>query len=314
MRANDDTNWITKFNISITSNSNRVFANGRHQLEVSVSVSPKSGQEISAEQMESLHLVTLDDDGVYRKLSGELDASERRDKRFEYYADTGSAPNNLQLESSSRRKRFYISSTRPGGSRDIVYAAISKDADTQYVSHTSRFNSAVTVESLTPLRMTRDDFIFDGEDRQWETLDSLTVDYDVYHLSFRSSRLKIVESIAYGAKEEVCYAQNNIDITPGYYFFYVSFENATFRYQNHFHYAIKVGPEKEFRWRDTPIKVNNRSGVMNFVRVKVTGDDFSNVPYSTPSRWGLLDQYGNEHKIEMTQESDGNIPNFIMFD
>lgn len=314
MRPNDDTNWITKFNISITSNANKVFSNGRQQLEVSVSVSPKSGQTITEEQMKSIRLVTLDDQGVYQELSGELGASTERDKRFEYYADTGVAPSNLQLESASRRKRFYVSSTRPGGSRDIVYAAISKDQNTHYVSHTSRFNTSVTVESVTPLRMTREDFVFSGEDRQSETLDGLIVDYDVYHLSFKNSRLRIVESIAYGTGSGSCYAQNHIDVSPWHYFFYTSLEFAPFRYQNHYHYAFRVGPETEFRWRDTPIKVNSRQGVMNFVRVKVTGDDFSNIPYSTPSRWGLWDQYGNEQRIEMTQESGGNIPNFVMVD
>lgn len=314
MRPNDDTNWITRFNISITSNANKVFSNGRQQLEVSVSVSPKSGQTITEEQMKSIRLVTLDDQGGYQELSGELTATTERDKRFEYYADTGVAPSHLQLESASRRKRFYVSSTRPGGSRDIVYAAISKDEHTHYVSDTSRFNASVTVESVTPLRMAREDFVFSGEDRQSETLDGLIVDYDVYHLSFKNSRFRIVESIAYGAADGNCYAQNYLDVTPWYYVFCASLEYGLFRYQNHYHYAFAVGSEKEFRWRDTPIKVNSRKDVMNFVRVKVTGDDFSNIPYSTPSRWGLRDQYGNEHKIEMTQESGGNIPDFFMFD
>ncbi|WP_256665290.1 hypothetical protein [Pseudomonas sp. SLFW] len=41
MNPANDTHWITRFDVKVSSNSNKVFGNGRHQLEVSVSLTPK---------------------------------------------------------------------------------------------------------------------------------------------------------------------------------------------------------------------------------------------------------------------------------
>ena len=169
MNPANDTNWITKFNIHVSSNSNKVFGNGRHQLEVSVTVTPKAGVDITDEQLDSIRLVTLDDNGAYQELSGELHMSTERDTRFEYYADTGAPPAPL-IAANTLRRKFYVSSTRSGGTLDVVYAAITKDEATHYVSHTSKFNTSVTLETLTPLRLNRDDFAFDAEDSHFQEI------------------------------------------------------------------------------------------------------------------------------------------------
>lgn len=302
MNPANDTNWITKFNIHVTSNSNKVFGNGRHQLEVSVSVTPKAGVEISDEQLDSIRLVTLDDDGAYQELDGELHMSKERDKRFEYYADTGGAPQAL-LAANSRRRRFYVSSTRSGGSLDVIYAAISKDEETQYVSNTSKFNTSITLETLTPLRLTREDMTLSVEDNYEHTVNATDWDYDVYQMYPNSRHLKWVASIPYGPGSGIPYYQTTVEDNG----FFADGEPKSYT-----HLAFEVSTRRRFKAPTTDISVNRRPGSMVFIRIKTFGPVTLTGAQNRTSRWGLLDQYGNEQQIEMTQTSDGNLIDFIV--
>lgn len=302
MNPAKDTNWITKFGIHVTSNSNKVFGNGRHQLEVSVSVTPKAGVEISEEQLNSIRLVTLDDDGHYQELNGELQMSTERDKRFEYYADTGLAPAAL-LEANSRRRKFYVSSTRSGGSLDVVYAAISKNDETQYVSHSSVFSSSVTLETLTPLRLNRDDFAFDVEDNYEHTVNATDWDYDVYQLYLKGRNLRLVASIPYGPGSGIPYYQDTVE-DNGWF--------ADGEPRSYTHLAFEVSDRRKFKTPTTDLSVPRRPGSMVFIRIKTFGPVTLSGAQNSTSRWGLLDQYGNEHTIEMTQSENGNLMGFIV--
>jgi hypothetical protein len=309
MSPANDTNWITKFNIHVTSNSNKVFGNGRHQLEVSVSVTPKAGVSISDEQLDSIRLVTLDDDGAYQTLSGELRMFTERDKRFEYYADTGAAPQAL-LEANSRRRRFYVSSTRSGGSLDVIYAAITKDEETEYVSHTSKFNASVTLETLTPLRLTRQDFAFDAEDNHFQEIGTTEWNYDINQLFIKGSSLKLVDAIPYGPGSGEAYFQNVIEDDPGW-----DIDGLTPVTSRSFtHIAYEVSHQREFSVPEAVLSVNRFPNSMVFVRIFTMGTVSLSGVTTTEAQWGLLDQYGNEHKIEMTQRNDGQYIDFVMID
>ncbi|WP_341962383.1 hypothetical protein [Pseudomonas sp. RC10] len=302
MNPANDTHWITRFDVKVSSNSNKVFGNGRHQLEVSVSLTPKAGVIISEEQLDSIRLVTLDDDGQYQELSGELQMSTERDKRFEYYADTGLAPSAL-LEANSRRRRFYVSSTRSGGSLDVVYASISKDDETQYVSHTSKFNSSVTLETLTPLRLNRDDFAFEDENNYEHTVNATSWDYDVYQLYLKGRNLRLVASIPYGPGSGNPYYQETIQ-DNGWF--------ADGEPRSYTHLAFEVSDRRKFKAPTTDLSVHRRPGSMVFIRIMTFGPATLSGAQNATSRWGLLDQYGNEHTIEMTQASNGNLIDFIV--
>ena len=300
----NDTKWLTRFKINITSNSNKIFGNGRHQLEVSVSLTPKAGNEVTEEQLDTIRLVTLDDDGVYQPLSGELQVTNERDTRFEYYADTGSAPSPL-LEAPSRRRRFYVSSTRPGGSLDVIYAAISKDEDTHYVSHTSVFNASETVETLTPLRLNRDDFTLLVEDNHEHKIGATRWDYDIYQLFLKSRHLRIVQSIPYGAKSGQPYYQKIEEEEDGWFLDGETVWSWT-------HVAYEVSNIKTFRVPHVTLSVNRHPGSLLCIRIKTEGTVNLSGGRNTSSVWGLIDQYGNEHKVEMTQTSNGNLIDFVM--
>lgn len=307
MSPANDTNWITKFGIHVTSNSNKVFGNGRHQLEVSVTVTPKPGVDITEEQLDSIRLVTLDDNGAYQELSGELRMSTERDTRFEYYADTGAAPAPL-LEANARRRKFYVSSSRSGGTLDVIYAAISKDETTHYVSHTSKFNTSATLETLTPLRLTRDDFAFDDEDNHFQTVDATEWNYDVYQLFIKSRTLKLVDAISYGATSGEAYFQNVIEEESGWDFEGLAPDIA----KSFTHIGYGVSDQREFPVPNATLSVNRYPNSMLFIRIFTYGTVSLGGTTTIDARWGLLDQYGNEHKIKMTQRNDGQYIDFVM--
>lgn len=306
MDATNDTNWITRLSIEVASNSNKVFGNGRHQLKVYVTVVPKAGIDITEEQLDSIRLVTIDDDGNYQELSDELVASTERDTRFEYYADTGFAPR-VKRDASLRRRKFYVSSSRSGGTLDVIYAAISKDEDTHYVSHTSKFNSSVTVETLTPLRLNTADFELTFDDNHDEEKDRTRWDYDVYQLQIKSHSLKIIESTPEDGESGAPYFQYIED--HGWEFQGLSWIN-NFTSYTHYAYGISQGAQVELP--GVTLSVDRHPNSMVFVRVATWGIENLSGVQNQSSRWKLLDQYGNEHGIEMTQPEKGNRLGFIM--
>lgn len=73
-----DNQWLTRFRLDITSSSNRLYANGRQQVEVTVTLEPRKGETLSEESLNSLSLVLIDEDGEPRLLDHpDLFASKR---------------------------------------------------------------------------------------------------------------------------------------------------------------------------------------------------------------------------------------------
>ncbi|MFK3797658.1 hypothetical protein [Pseudomonas sp. NPDC088444] len=303
MSYNNDTQWISAFTLAVTSSSNKVFSNGRHQVEITVGVTPQEGEEVTEEQMASIQLVTLDDDGNYQELSGELQLGTERDERFDYHPDAGSASDTTDLESTTQRRTFYVSSTRPDGSQDTLYAVISKNEEKRYVTHSSEFGASVTVESVVPTQVGADDFLFWADNVSNRELATSRAGCEIYSLAFKDAERRIVASVPRGAGEGVAYYQNHLDISP--WDDANEEEYVPTRFQNFYHHAYKVGEPKEFVFQGTAIPLNQTPGVMNFVRLKTISDSPEVEFHHDASRWELLDQYGNAHTIEMKQFNDG---------
>jgi hypothetical protein len=310
--SNTANTWLSRFKIDITSSTNRVFGNGRQQLEATVTVAPRNGGTITDAQLASIALVTLDDDGVYRELSGQLKASSERDAAYEYYADTGSPPSNLELNGPVRRKRFYISSSRSGGSIDQIYACISKDGNTHHVTDGGSFNSSITVESITPLRYEESDFELNAEN----ALRTGMTDIDIYFFKFKNPKLRIVKSAPHS--EYYSESWNDFHNEDWYYRHCHTTrtgENfstiATWRT----HYAFEISPKRNVTLGTSTVTLNHRAGQMNLLRT-VTDEFIYNRPEDESERsiWSVFDQYGNERQIEFTQTDDGNRIGFKRFD
>lgn len=310
--SNTANTWLSRFKIDITSSANRVFGNGRQQLEATVTLAPRSAATITDAQLASITLVTLDDDGVYRELSGPLKASSERDAAYDYYADTGGAPGNLETKGPIRRKRFYISSSRSGGSSDQIYARISKDGNTHYVTDGGSFNSSITVESITPLRYDESDFELNAED----ALTTGNTDIDLYFFKFKNPKLRIVKSTPHN--EYYSESWNDFHNEDWYY----RHCHATRTGENfnliatwRTHYAFEIGPKRKVTIGGNSVTLNHRAGQMNLLRT-VTDEITYNRPQDESERsiWSVFDQYGNERQIEFTQTDDGNRIGFKRFD
>ena len=320
--------WLNRFKIEITSNSHRLFSNGRQQIEVTVVVAPALGKTVTDEQLDSIVLVTLDDDGVYRELTGELKVSTTRNPLFDYFAASSGAPQNHELSGTTKRKRFYITSTRIGGSLDKVYARISRNADTYHVTNGGSFQSSITVESLKPLRYEKDDF----ELLRKDIVTDSEVDVDLYSLSFKDKTRRIIKSIPYDTVRSAASQWGGWRATPGpvekpiphYHMYYKKLAGevqSIIKYLHtrtyFFHYAFEVGKEATIYVKERPVTINKAPAHMNFLRARVMYRSFETL---TPeaithrSRWGVLDQYGNETKIEFLQKDEGNLIDFKRYD
>jgi hypothetical protein len=298
--------WLRRFRIDITSHSNRVYANGHQEIEVTVTVEPREGQSLDDQQMASISLVQVDDQGQLRHLDDALFATDERDLRFEYHNTAGFLPSILPTASSqTRRRRFYVSSSRPGGSLDTVYASIWMADGERFVSNEGFFRSSVTIESVSPLRLAKEHFELQRDDVAAEPLMGGHFDLDLYALGFKDPNYRIVESRCYATPSATEYYEGYVDSRPALQF------GGPYRADSFFHYAFAVGPAFTWLAYGKQVAINQTPGKMNFVRVQNVDYDKPGYPETRRiSRWGLLDQQGNEHIIEMLPAANGNLIDF----
>ncbi|RAU47053.1 MULTISPECIES: hypothetical protein [unclassified Pseudomonas] len=323
MKIIENTHFLSTFKIQITSGQPRIYNNGHQQIEITVTYQAAKNVELSEEQLSSLRLVTSKG-GEYRELSDDFKVSTTRDPRFNYFKDPH-GPSNLrapEVIAGQNIKTFYISSTHEAGIPINLHAAMNKDEELVAITGTKYFNSSCTITTVNPnLRLTRQDFKFWGEDVHWEDLSSWhagqkatkELDVDVYHLSFKDPRHRLVESV----KAE----EGTVD--EGEPWFHKKFEaEASWFFDSkesrtQMHIAYRVGTQLSFSNEHITINVSRRN-VMNFVRVNIyekhPAFPVSVKPLNERSVWLLRDQNGNTHKIEMFTESNGNIPNFKVID
>jgi hypothetical protein len=325
----DDAKWLSKFKVDVTSNSAKLYNNGSQQVKVTVSLTPIKGQEITNEQMDRIWLFLIKDGNDYRDLGIDYGraaydpewaksnpaepedlfrVSTLKDPRFEYYAASGFAPQNL-TESAPRSRDFYISTLAPGGERYRIYAGITKESGVEYATSTSRFNSYVELETISFPRKKREDFVLERVQAHEGYADHIAVDIDVYYLEFADRSLRIVEAIPYGPYENSFYYEDSVKSSD---FFHLR-EQTPFECQ--YHYAFRPGIAKDFTYRNISVPLNTRQGAMNFVRLELIGPGYEvslEQGPRGPNHWGVLDQYGNEHGIELTQKNSGNEVDFRM--
>ncbi|MEG1628002.1 hypothetical protein, partial [Pseudomonas sp.] len=75
--------WLRTFKIEISSTSNRLYRNGHQQIEVSLIVEPISGKTITDKQLDSLAIVSEEDDGTYKLLGGLKEQVQQSVKKSE---------------------------------------------------------------------------------------------------------------------------------------------------------------------------------------------------------------------------------------
>lgn len=301
MQPKNDARWISHLSLSVTSGPNLIYGNGKQQVEITVQVTPKKN-ELTDEQFESIRLVTLDDDGVFRELTGNFSVSTTRDNTFRYFQSSHAAASLTYppVTSPQRRKRFYVSSTAKSEVRCTIYAAINKDNDSTYITHEGNFLSAVEIRTVEPPRLTREDFKLWSEDAYYDTFtlengyESGAVDIDLYHLKFKNPRHRLVKSVPLETSDGAEWNFSQL--------FYYKFFGAQTKHM-YKHYAYTVGTNLTFNYGTFELKVSHPS-TMNFVRLREYVQSSEYIPaWASYAPWLLYDQYGNSHKIILDPSS-----------
>ncbi|UVM15755.1 hypothetical protein LOY42_21170 [Pseudomonas sp. B21-023] len=295
--------WLRRFQLDITSNSRRVYANGRQQVEITVTLEPRNGQTISRESLDSLALVQIDDEGIPRVLDQpDLYAHTQRDERFIYHNATGSAPSALLASSSkSVHRRFYVTSKRPGGTLSPIYAAIWMDEDHLFVTNAEPFKSSVVIESIAPALGHKELFQLSVESPLKYKLPSDNLNYwddefeeSVGYFGFADPRTMVVQSEALATpSSHPIYEMNAWDHAL------ISFQ-LTNDYSQHRKVTVyEAGQPFTVKSPESDRVHHQRPG---HLLIHMYAKRFYNRHYSSSqtkrSIWKVIDQHGNGYEVE----------------
>lgn len=303
--------WLRRFRLDITSSSNRLYANGHQQVEVTITLEPRDGQTITEEQLSTLQLILIDDEGGIRDLDGALLAHSERDPRFDYHAAT-SVPGAL-VHSSARaiRKRFHVSSTLPGGSLSTIHAGIWFDASTSFETNVAPFRSSVVIESVAPPTAHETLFQLVEQDKVSYKADNGNywndeIEEEVAYFGLRDPNNRIVESHPHDTPSaEPFYVRNNWDHAL------ISFE-LTNDYSQHCRVAAyAVGEPFTLQLPDSSQVLTQRPHHMTLYRhfsrfYRRWFNDLS----EAPSLWTVVDRHGNAYGIEFFTTEAGKTLRF----
>lgn len=293
--------WLRRFRVDITSNSPRIFANGRQQVRVTVTLEPRDGQTISQASLDSLQLILIDDDGKIHDLDAELVASTERDSRFTYHAGSGGAPSPLmEAATGTIRRHFYVTSTLPGGTLSTIYAGIWKDQDTSFETNRAPFLSSVEIESITPRRLTQDHFELSVEDAG----NNAATDIDLYYLQFKDPDRYIAASRSLAIPSGVAFYNGWKNISPWY-----AIHSDLWSSYRYTHYAFDIGAE--FEWAssngEVTVRLNKRHGCMTLLREReLINSGAASAEARDWSIWEVIDQHGNGVLLRFVRENHGD--------
>lgn len=304
--------WLRRFRVDITSSSNRVFANGRQQVEVTITLEPRQGQSISEQALASMQLILIDDNGKICNLDGELKAHAVRDRRFAYHAASGSVPSPL-LEASTNtlRRRFYVSSTLPGGTLSTVYAGIWMDDETHFETNAGPFQSSVVIESIKPLRQHESAFQLVMEPMIEYKIDSANryddeVQEHIGYFGFKDPNSNLVYSTPHATPSgEAFYKRRNWDHAL------ISFELVNDYSQHHdvTAYAVNHDLLLDFPEADKTFR-SRRHHMTLYISHRRFYSVYENEVVEEKSLWTLVDQDGNAHEVEFFTKEDGREVHF----
>lgn len=308
--------WLRRFRLDITSNSNRLYANGRQQVEVTITIEPREGQEITEQQLSTLQLVLIDDDGHVRDLEGDLQARHLRDSRFDYHASGATVPAALtQPSAGAMRRRFYVSSTLPGGSLSTIHAGIWRDEHTSFETNAAPFRSSVVIESVAPPSPHESRFQLAVQDKVSYKLDNGSywndeIEEEVAYFGFRDPNNRIVASHAQATPSaEPFYVRNNWDHAL------ISFQ-LTNDYSQHCRVAAyAVDQPFSLQLPDSSQTLTERPHHMTLYRhfSRFYRRWFNDLNEST-SLWTVLDRHGNAYTVEFLAGTGGNALSFRLSD
>ncbi|WP_191830998.1 hypothetical protein [Pseudomonas fluorescens] len=145
--------WLSNLRIVVGSSTPLLYDNGNQQVPIVLIVAPAPGQEVSREQLDSLTLVELTQDG-YKALATEPNAqgwrySLERDLRFDYHPHgldpVGADADWAKPHSGEMSKTVYVHADAPAHHALRLVAKIHRDKDTEYFSDHDAYRSSVAL-------------------------------------------------------------------------------------------------------------------------------------------------------------------------
>ncbi|MGE8042772.1 hypothetical protein ACQKO6_00940 [Pseudomonas monteilii] len=131
------TQGLDEFSLFLTSRSDRVYNNGRQQIEVTLRVVPAADHTFTDEQYASLSLMYKTLDGEWLPLSEDDDQQTwfyrtEQDSRFDYYPSVVDNAVPVELPTyrpGARLKRFYVHSRAAQGESILLVGTMMQSAD-----------------------------------------------------------------------------------------------------------------------------------------------------------------------------------------
>lgn len=157
-KADNPSIWLLEFDIETTSGSQLLYANGRQQVEVTLTLKTKEAFPLTTLQKESLCIVVQQSNGEYVRLPDEVGvnswwASETQGV-YDYYPIAAKEQpsitnkrNELEQAETFYQKRFYVMTRATAGDAIKLRAQVSRSADETYQSIIP-FEHSVTLTSV----------------------------------------------------------------------------------------------------------------------------------------------------------------------
>lgn len=145
--------WLSNLRIVIGSSTPLLYDNDNQQVPIVLIATPAPGQEVSCEQLDSLTLVELTQDG-YKALPTEPNAqgwrySLERDPRFDFHPHgldpVGEDADWAKPHTGEISKTVYVHADAPANHALRLVAKIHRDKDTEYYSDHDAYRSSVIV-------------------------------------------------------------------------------------------------------------------------------------------------------------------------
>ncbi|QLL10857.1 hypothetical protein [Pseudomonas chlororaphis] len=309
------TDWLSRFEIALTSASPQLYPNARQQIAVTLTIQARTGKVISRQEQESLCLSVRNNTGQFSPLPVEDNgtahwfASATRNN-YSYYPSTADpAPNKNEEGGTSAgvadgdvtffEKTFYVMSRAPEGSQETLYARVTRHMDNEsYVYNTVEDPSFKTSVGITaapipqffaPEHYTFDRTLVGGNGSSdlfiWEySLAGRNMQLPV--VTFRSAEMQPAGMIQWADRDPSETRASHVGYAaPG---------------QSEFHYnpAIRLGSQ----FQPTPTAVRPRSG-----HITIVLQGSNNIPYDRDSAIGqggpcvitAIDMYGNDHRFRV---------------
>lgn len=308
--------YLSTFKITITSNSPSLYGNGLQQVEVTLSVEPVEGVQITPERYESLKIVYLKDNGEYEELP-ELHteafkwfASLTRDERFDYYSPATTLKRAVRpspVEPAAKpatvteiSKKFYVSTVASGGTLIELHARIEMSPTAIFVTENTN-DSTIELNALAlPNYFYPEDYNWDNTWSQGNPPQSAFI--QEWSLSAKQPTFSCAESRAENAEGMIKWERNAADITQA------SNVGVAYPGEKNVRYnpLINVGDAFLSDRHKTVQSSNNRTVVVVLQADNLIPYYQDGLAHAGPCRVLAYDMNGNTHELEFSFGNQGS--------